>query len=278
MTAYQARARRNRAAWYDGLLVDQSVSTDITLDDLRDFDTELVSSGATQALVAVDQPAPARGYALLFRVSPVLVAARIHVLEGQPDEAYKALFSQAFVQADRIVGDTVELHAILVDTLAAAPHVVDAVERLGEPYRLTLHDTTLTEADAESEPEDTGTGEEGTVSHVIIIDYNNDANDVKSLLVTEGDLIERPSDPARADGKPFLGWAAENPDAELEDGETPYVWQYDFDTPVTGPLYIAATYSDEPVEPAEPTPEKAPVKRAPRRAPAKRAPTKKTTK
>lgn len=305
MTTYQARARRNRDAWYDALLTDQSISVEgITLDDLRDFDAELQASGGTQALVAVDQPFPARGYALLFRVSPVLVAARIHMLADQPDEAYAALFSQVYVQADRITGQT--LNAILVDSTAAAPHVIDAVARLGDQYLLAMHDVlegepvtgddtgnvtgdiTITEGDDPGKIDQLaaslGHYPSGVVLHNVLIDYNDETNVPKLLTVADGETIEQPSDPARPDGIAFSHWWAQNPDLEIEDGDNPVLWQYDFTQPVTTSLLLTAAFKDqdapkEAEEVKEIEPEQPPAKKAaPRRAPAKRAPAKKATK
>lgn len=148
MTNHYARARRSRGSYYDALLVDQSRTVEgLTLDDLRDFDALVSASNAGHALVVADNPAPARGYALIFPLSETVVAARVHVIEDQPVEVYRALFSQTLVQARQLTGD--DLNGIILDADAAASHVRDAVERMGAAYGLyPAEPGTLLEPDA----------------------------------------------------------------------------------------------------------------------------------
>lgn len=147
---YNARLRRTRGSYYDSLLADQSASVDgLTLDELKDQDADLALSAVGSRLIVLDNPAPARGYALLVPAGEGTVLARIHVLDGQPDEAYRALFSHSMLQARHMVGDA-EL-TFLADASQAAPHVRAAVERLGGDYGLSLH---VIEAGQPETPED----------------------------------------------------------------------------------------------------------------------------
>lgn len=144
MPTFHARARRNRGAWIEPLLVDQSrKAPDATLDDLVDFIDVLGTS--THGLVALDNPAPARGYGAVLPGSsdPVdadRALARIHVLEGHGEDAYRALFSQLLVQA-RLVREREGLTPaapIVVDATALAPYVFDAVAAWGGDYGVVL--------------------------------------------------------------------------------------------------------------------------------------------
>lgn len=147
MTQYHARARRSRNGYFDALLVDQSTQVeDLTLDTLRDFDAALLTSGIEHRLVVLDNPAPARGYAVLFRVGETSkVIARAHMLAQHPEEAYRALFSQAYVQAKQMIpeGESLEL---LLDEGVATSEMADAVNSFGAEYGFSVE----TEADNET--------------------------------------------------------------------------------------------------------------------------------
>lgn len=145
MTNYYARPTRNRGAGYQALLADQATATGHSLEDLQELDT-LASIQDAQAgassLVVVDQPAPTRGYALLPTVDPDAVYGRAHVLKGQPDDVYRALFSAARVRANQIAqraGITGTL-PIRFEPGTLATHVADAITRLGEPYAVEIND------------------------------------------------------------------------------------------------------------------------------------------
>lgn len=146
MATHHARARRNRGPWLQALLANQAETAGASLDDLVDFIE--TTKEVKHALIAVDNPAPARGYALVLPVfqttegqeGPDRVLARIHVIPSQPAEVYRALFSQIIVQSRRMRGELglptdVQID---VDSSTAAPHVVEAVELYGEPYAVRM--------------------------------------------------------------------------------------------------------------------------------------------
>lgn len=146
MATHHARARRNRGPWLQALLANQSETAGAPLDDLVDFIE--TTKEVKHALIAVDNPAPARGYALVLpvfqttrgREMPDTVLARIHVIPSQPAEVYRALFSQVIVQSRRMrseLGLPTDVQ-IVVDSSTAAPHVVEAVEMYGEPYAVRM--------------------------------------------------------------------------------------------------------------------------------------------
>lgn len=144
MTYFYARTRRNRGAWLDTLLVNHSDTAGADLEELRDFAEALRTEGRPHALIALDSPAPARGYALVFQSDApfeYLMLARIHVLDKHQEAAYRALFSEIIVQARRLrtgIGQPGDELAILVDPTALAPHVRDAITRYGREYNLTI--------------------------------------------------------------------------------------------------------------------------------------------
>lgn len=146
MTTYHARNRRNRGAWLDALLLDQAEATGMSIDDLRDFVVAVAE--VKHALVAVDNPAPARGYAIVLPryITEAAVAlentavVRLHMLAGQDEAAYRALFSQALVQARYLRSGEglpyeVELY---VDSTTLSSEARAAVESFGGAYGLRL--------------------------------------------------------------------------------------------------------------------------------------------
>ena len=146
MATHHARARRNRGPWLQALLANQAETAGVDLDDLVDFIE--TTKEVKHALIAVDNPAPARGYALVLPVFqtpeglelPGTVVARVHVIPSQPAEVYRALFSQILVQARGMraaLGLPYDMR-IVVDSSTAAPHVVEAVELHGEPYAVSM--------------------------------------------------------------------------------------------------------------------------------------------
>lgn len=144
MTTYFARRTRNRGASYEALLVEQSRKAGVKLDDLREYDEAAQAGNADSVLVVADQPAPARGYALLVPVrgqgGGETVFVRMHVLENQADEVYQALFSAVAVQARVLLGD--EPVRMELDAEALADYVAERVEALGEPYGVRLGKST----------------------------------------------------------------------------------------------------------------------------------------
>lgn len=146
MVNHFARPRRNRGAWLDTLLSNHAEQAGADLEDLRDF-VETVKD-VKHALLAVDNPAPARGYAVVLpKFTPQnekyvvnAAVARIHVIPNQSDDVYRALFSQIIVQVRNMrlgMGLPFEV-SILVDSSTATNYVVDAVERLGAPYAVKM--------------------------------------------------------------------------------------------------------------------------------------------
>lgn len=168
MATHHARARRNRGPWLQALLANQAETAGVELDDLVDFIE--TTKEVKHALIAVDNPAPARGYALVlpsFQTPegmelPGTVVARVHVIPSQPAEVYRALFSQIIVQARAMraaLGLPFEMR-IVVDSSTAAPHVVEAVKLHGEPYAVSMGRSVGEELTPVSETQDEGTSTE----------------------------------------------------------------------------------------------------------------------
>lgn len=235
MTNHYARTRRNRGAWYEALQVNQAIATGHPLDDIRDFDDAVTSGTISHVLIAADNPAPARGYALVFHTSDAAYA-RMHVLDKEPDEVYRALMSQARVQVDYLTQRTGTERGlpILVDTETLAQHVAAAIVRLGEPYGVTLNDTededgdrsldALLEATPQTIAEQTadainqGIADTGSVTvqsvteprqHTVTIvsmdPANPDASTSEQLTITHGEHLTL-DHPAPADGYEFIAW------------------------------------------------------------------------
>lgn len=153
MTNYFAHPRSNRGNWLEKLLQDQSEASQTPREELNDVVT--AAAGHPHALLAVDRPSPARGYALLLPHSAAEVLARVHVLEGQPDAVYQALFSAMIVQArnSRAMGLNTSAAKVTVDQTALAPHVRTAVERFGERYGVFLASSDSEPAESRPEPQ-----------------------------------------------------------------------------------------------------------------------------
>lgn len=160
MVTFHARRRRNRGAWLHALVLDQAKVTETDAEELE----ELVSLMAEEAhaLIALDNPGPARAYALLVPSATGKVFARMHALEGTTDDGYRALFSQIALQARSLppVARHDEVRSVFLDTSTLAEYVREAVEKLGQPYGLDFIREIGEDVEGEPESEeDPGAGE-----------------------------------------------------------------------------------------------------------------------
>ncbi len=162
MTNHFARLRNNHGAWLQALLTNQAEEIGTERTELEDF--VRLSTGRPRALIALDNPAPARGYALMLAESfgdRGDVIARVHLLDGVADAGVRALFSQMTVHARRLAklnpSDPVR---IAVDTSALAPHVVEMIEYQGEPYGVYLVDAEQVPSTVDKDGEEKITAEE----------------------------------------------------------------------------------------------------------------------
>lgn len=144
MANHYARVRRNRDAWLSSLLADQAATTGADLDDLQDYVDSLDLESVL--VIALDSPAPARGYAILLVDKAKRLLVRLHILTGQPLDAYAALFSQIAVQAKDIGG------ALTIDVTALAENVRAAILEIGADYGLTLDEGDAGVADEKGDP------------------------------------------------------------------------------------------------------------------------------
>lgn len=131
MTHYFARSRRSRGAYLQALFADQAKSAGVELAELVEYDEAAQAEGLLTRLLVVDQPAPARGYALLALLGTDVVV-RMHVISGQPDDVYRALFSS--IAAHATVGGYEA--SLVLDLSTMDDRTREAVTRLGEPYGL----------------------------------------------------------------------------------------------------------------------------------------------
>lgn len=157
MTNFYATARARRGVQYDALVADQAKHLGIEEARLRDLDTALQLLKTKHAHIVADQPAPARGYATVYFISDTSAGVQLHVLEGQPREVHRALFSATYVQAKRIVPG---LEVIFVDQAQTAPYLHSIIEDEGKRYALDLYNVTewdgkpqTSGAETEGEPE-----------------------------------------------------------------------------------------------------------------------------
>ena len=268
MTNHYARTRRNRGAWYEALQVDQAISAGYPLDDIRDFDDAVKSGGLAHVLIAADNPAPARGYALIVHTGDEAFA-RVHVLATASDDVYRALMSQARVQIDhqaqRSSGE--DGLTILVDTEALAEHVAEAITRLGAPYGVQLNHTTtdaaaaLRDAPTETIAEQTadhienGLAESGsatvvrsgteplkhTVTYVYFTPGDTSEPNEHTYQATHDETAPIPTDPEPVEGYEFAGWVH---------GDT--FEAFDFaTTPITSNVTVIQSWTEHEAESTE---------------------------
>lgn len=237
MTNYYARARKTRGSYFDTLVADQAKTSGANLEDLRATVAD-VPLTADVRLVVADQPAPARGYAIIHRVGDGIISAALHVLDGQPVEVYRALFSQTSVQAKQLAGDAE--FQILVDRQITATNVLDAIRAEGAPYGLAVFEGTDSAPDGLTNEERAAYDAAGIRTVTIV--YGDEANEPKQLLAETGALVERPSDPARTPDWEFMGWLS----APTEKRNDAAAWHpHDFDAPITEDITITAMWGDE---------------------------------
>lgn len=157
MVNYFAKMRNNHGAWLQGLIRDQAQETGVSTEELEEF--VRLSTQQARALIALDNPAPARGYALML-ADPLGdrgdVIARVHLLDGTADAGARALFSQMSVHARRLAQKRSRVK-IAVDHSALSDFTREQVEELGAPYGVVLTDggtTTPEEAETAQEAQD----------------------------------------------------------------------------------------------------------------------------
>lgn len=146
MTRQGTSIRRNTGEWLEALLVNHSMNVEgLTLDDLQDAVEGVGKAG--RVLIALNNPQPARGYALLSKISLDLkeggkevIVAILHVLENQPREAYQTLFSTMYVQAKHLSTspEGEKPFEIWVDPNLVSEEVLTALTRDAEPFRIAV--------------------------------------------------------------------------------------------------------------------------------------------
>lgn len=215
MTNYRARLSVQRDEVYEKLLIDQSTKVgSVTLDDLKDFDEMVTGDAHRQALIMLDRPNPARGYALAYQLeSGGEVNVRLHVLQGTDEAATRALLERT-----EEVSRAMRSGGLVLDTSTAAPHVLDVVRKLGGAYNLFI-----TPADAAGAPQaaeqpaaGTNTQEQDESAadeplapagmYVVSVDYGN--GEAEKISVDAGTRLSQFLDnPIHPEGLALQGWA-----------------------------------------------------------------------
>lgn len=170
MSHYYARARRNTGSWLTSIVKDHASHLEHvteTEEGLHEFVELARKSGLP--VIAVDSPAPVRGYAVVLGSKETgKTAVRLHVLENQPDAVYTALYSAILVQArQRLGGFTQQEPEIHVDMGALAPHVQAHLEEFGHRFNLILNGANLESPEVDQEDDtDIFVEREGDTSHL----------------------------------------------------------------------------------------------------------------
>lgn len=131
--------------WLDPMLRQQAELSGGDLEELNDIVSEAILQ--QNILIGVVIPAPVRGYAILVGTAPQYaddgteeshaVVCEAHVLDGQPMEAYMALFSSiTFHMLDS--GPHQKSPEILIDRERADSNMIEAVKLLGDVYKTGL--------------------------------------------------------------------------------------------------------------------------------------------
>lgn len=134
-----------RLPWLEPMLRQQAELSGGDFEELNDIVSEAILQ--QNILIGVVIPAPVRGYAILVGTAPQYaddgteeshaVVCEAHVLDGQPMEAYMALFSSiAFHMLDS--GPHQKSPEILIDRKRADPNMIEAVKLLGDVYKIGL--------------------------------------------------------------------------------------------------------------------------------------------
>lgn len=207
MSTQYARKVHHRGPWLSALLLEHARTLK---GGMKDNLLELTRSSRDGQLIALDSPGPARGYAVVPHGGETV---QLHVTPGQGMEAYHALFAE------------------IVDALSEGSAVVRA-DWVGEEMRAAL---------VESGPDygiflddDRDDASAGPAVVTVTIDYNDGANEPKTLEVDKGSLIEEPSAPGR-EGAEFESWVAESASGVV-DG-------FDFNAPITEDVTLMAAWS-----------------------------------
>lgn len=158
MSHYYARARRNTGSWLTSIVNDHATHLEHVPESeegLHEFVELARKSGLP--VIAVDSPAPVRGYAVVLGSKETgKTAVRLHVLENQPDAVYTALYSAILVQArQRLGGFTQQEPEIHVDMGALAPHVQEHLELRGKRFNLILNGDNLESPQVDEEAPET---------------------------------------------------------------------------------------------------------------------------
>lgn len=140
---FKAQIKTTYGEWLQALLVDQAERAGAALVEVAEPVWKAVADGYFPA--AVMSPRPVRGYGIVTKDGTTYV----HVLEDQPDAAYKALFSTMIGNA-RQRG----LRDLKVVPEVTAGYVGEKIEALGKPYGVTIENVPEAEISAPMEDED----------------------------------------------------------------------------------------------------------------------------
>lgn len=134
-----------RRPWLEPMLQQQAELSGGDFEELNDIVSEAILQ--QNILIGIVIPAPVRGYAILVGTAPQYAddgteeshaaVCEAHVLDGQPMEAYMALFSSiAFHMLD--FDSHQKSPEILIDRERADPNMIEAVKLLGDVYKIGL--------------------------------------------------------------------------------------------------------------------------------------------
>ena len=134
-----------RRPWLEPMLQQQAELSGGDFEELNDIVSEAILQ--RNILIGIVIPAPVRGYAILVGTAPQYaddgteeshaVVCEAHVLDGQPMEAYMALFSSiTFHMLD--FDSHQKSPEILIDRERADSNMIEAVKLLGDVYKIGL--------------------------------------------------------------------------------------------------------------------------------------------
>lgn len=136
MTNYFARPRRQLGRAFKTLTEDHARKIGTEVESLQEIDDMIQEAGARQVVILQDRPSPAMGYAQVFQIADDTVGVRLHLLDGAPVQAARALFSQVLVQSRVMTGIDDPVIVIDGDQLSAASEKLIAEQ--GGDYSLSI--------------------------------------------------------------------------------------------------------------------------------------------
>ena len=133
MSRTVVQAKVGKADWLRPLVEQQAEESGGSFETLWKRVQKQVRRGVVP--LAVVSPRPVRGYALLVGAIKFEAGALVHVLDGQPDAQYRALFSRLGEEA-RLAG----CKTVVVDVEDTAGYVQEKISELGEEFGIFLRD------------------------------------------------------------------------------------------------------------------------------------------